>query len=62
MERADEKKTGGTGLGLAISKEIVEQHGGKICMGSEYGKGSKFMFTLLKTNQTEPVLLKGAAL
>ncbi len=59
LERPGEKKTGGTGLGLAISKEFVEQHGGKIWIESEYGRGSKFTFTLpvhsvknlLKTNE-----------
>lgn len=40
------RKTGGSGLGLAISKKIIEQHGGKIWVESEYGKGSKFQFVL----------------
>ena len=41
----DEKKEG-SGLGLALTMQLVEIMGGRIWVESEYGKGSRFTFTL----------------
>ena len=49
------RKYGGTGLGLVISKSLVELMGGELQVESEYGRGSRFYFTL-----TLPVVAQSA--
>ncbi len=39
-------KEGGTGLGLAIAHRIAEEHGGRLEVASEPGKGAAFTLTL----------------
>jgi len=41
------RKYGGTGLGLNISKQLVEMMGGGIRVVSEYGVGSRFIFSIV---------------
>ena len=60
----------GTGLGLSVSYRIIENHGGKITVSSEEGKGAEFVITLPKRGlpdrpatkiSPEPVSAKGDA-
>ncbi len=45
-ETLSDAKKEGSGLGLALTRHLVEIMGGRIWVESEYGKGSRFTFTL----------------
>ncbi|MGH7968824.1 MAG: sensor histidine kinase, partial [Limisphaerales bacterium] len=46
VDKARSREQGGTGLGLSIVKHIVQTHGGKAWVKSEFGHGATFYFTL----------------
>ena len=52
VDKSGSREEGGSGLGLAIVKHIIEAHGEKIYIESEFGVGSEFSFTLETVKQT----------
>jgi len=52
-ETIDEQRHG-LGLGLYICSELIQRHGGRIWVESEFGQGSTFCFTLPRCSNTAP--------
>ncbi len=46
LEDVLKKRHGGAGIGLYFCKRIIEEHGGRIWVESDFGKGSRFTFTI----------------
>jgi two-component system phosphate regulon sensor histidine kinase PhoR len=49
VDKSRSREMGGTGLGLAIVKHIIEGHGQKISVASEFGYGTTFSFSMKKS-------------
>lgn len=48
VDKSGSRQEGGSGLGLSIVKHVLEAHGEKLYVESEFGLGSEFSFTLEK--------------
>lgn len=46
-------KSGGSGLGLPTARRIIEEHGGRLDVHSEVGRGSNFVVVLPTAGRTE---------
>ncbi len=55
VDKSGSRKEGGSGLGLSIVKHILEAHGEKLYVESDFGVGSEFSFTIEKA-KTEKIV------
>ena len=46
VDKARSREAGGSGLGLSIVRQLVELHGGRVTVESEFGHGSTFTVEL----------------
>jgi Signal transduction histidine kinase regulating C4-dicarboxylate transport system len=54
FEPFNSDKTGGLGLGMPYAKKIIEEHGGKICVESRPGEGTRVSINLpVEKNESE---------
>lgn len=49
VDKSGARSEGGSGLGLSIVKHIIEAHNERVFVDSNYGKGSVFSFSLIKS-------------
>jgi signal transduction histidine kinase len=54
VDKSHSRSKPGTGIGLSIVKRIIMQHGERITLQSEEGKGTTFTFTLTRSVPVRP--------